>query len=274
MGVNGRRPPAVAGQFYPRDPGELRALVAGCLAGVPEEARRSVAAIAPHAGLVYSGRCAGAVFGRTALPPTVVILAPNHTGRCGSRGASLWRSGAFETPLGAVRVDDELGRALEASCDLVDHDPSAHVSEHAIEVELPFLQVRAPDAAIVPVVLAWDDWPRSKRLADALVEVVSGWPHAVLLLASSDMTHYESAEAAERKDRLALDAVTALDGRRLLDVCDREHVTMCGRAPAAVVLEAARQLGAAGADVVDYRHSGLVTGDDREVVAYAGVLVA
>lgn len=264
---------AVAGHFYPRDPDALRALVASCLDGVPPEHRPAKGVIAPHAGLVYSGGCAGAVFGRLALPPTVVILAPNHTGLCRSPGASLWREGAFATPLGEVPVDEPFAARLERASDLVAHDPSAHRFEHAIEVELPFLSTLAPEAAIVPIVIAWDDWPRSEALAAALAGVVRETPHDVLVVASSDMTHYEPAAICARKDRRALDAIERLDGRLLLEHCDRERISMCGRAPAAVMLETARRLGATAASLVDYRHSGQVAGDDSSVVSYAGVIV-
>jgi hypothetical protein len=267
------RSAAVAGSFYPRDPDGLRRLVLQCLGSAPEPPRRAPAAIVPHAGLVYSGPCAGAVFRRLTLPPTVVVLAPNHTGLLGAPGgASVWARGAFGTPLGRSPVAAAFAAALIARCALAAHDPEAHRAEHAVEVELPFLQVLAPTTAIVPIVLAWDDWPRCRSLAEALAEVIRGWPDDVLVLASSDMTHYESASSAARKDRLALSAVERLDGEALLEVCRRERVTMCGRAPAAAALETARRLGATRATVVDYRHSGMVTGDDARVVAYAGVV--
>lgn len=274
-----RRRASVAGYFYPDDPAELRRVVTAFLDGTPEVPRRCLAAITPHAGLMYSGACAGAVFGRMALPKTIVILAPNHTGVCESPGASLWRSGMFETPLGAVSIDETFATALESTCDLVAHDPAAHRDEHAIEVELPFIAVCSPRSTIVPIVVGWSDWHRSERLAAALVETAkaSREPGSgaddLLFLASSDMTHYESAEMAARKDSLAFAAIEALDGRGLLDVCGREQITMCGRVPAAIVLETARRLGAASAHVVDYRHSGFVTGSDRSVVSYAGVLI-
>jgi hypothetical protein len=264
----------VAGRFYPREPDALEALVAFCLEGVPRERRAARGALAPHAGLMYSGGCAGAVFGRLALPATIVILAPNHTGVCRSPGASLWQSGAFATPLGEVPIDGALAaRLAERVSDLVVHDPSAHRSEHAIEVELPFLRTLAPQSAIVPIVVAWDDWPRSEALAVALADVVRESSLDVLIVASSDMTHYEPAEVCARKDRVALDAIEKLDGRLLLERCDRELISMCGRAPAAIMLEAARRLGAADGRLVDYRHSGQVTGDNASVVSYAGVLV-
>jgi len=243
------------------------------LGSVEAEPSVAIGAIVPHAGLVYSGQCAAHVWGRVQVPPTVVVLAPNHTGAMGSPGASVWAHGQFMTPLGSVPIAEGFAQALIDRCPLAAHDPSAHVREHAIEVELPFLQMVAADVAIVPIVLAWDRWEPSIDLASALASVVRDWEGNVLLVASSDMTHYESASVAERKDRMALDAVRRLDGEDLLAVCRRENVTMCGRAPAAVVLEASRQVGATAAEVVDYRHSGYVTGDDREVVAYAGVVI-
>jgi hypothetical protein len=268
-----RRPPAVAGYFYPKDPVELRRLVADCLDGVDERPRACVAGIAPHAGLMYSGKCAGAVFGRLSLPQTIVILAPNHTGICESPGASLWRFGAFEIPLGDIAIDETFASALESACDLVAHDPAAHRDEHAIEVELPFIAIRAPETKIVPLVIAWTDWERSETLAAALATLVTASRDDVLLLASSDMTHYEAADIAARKDALAFNAIEALDGRALLEICARERITMCGRVPAAIVVEAARRLGATSAHVVDYRHSGMVSGSNSGVVSYAGVLI-
>jgi len=268
------RRPAVAGTFYPGSAGQLRQMVEGMLAQVEASPAPAVAAIAPHAGLIYSGPCAAHVWKRIDIPEVVVILCPNHTGVADSPGgASAWGRGAFQTPLGAVPVAEDFVSSVEERCSLLRHDPIAHLREHAIEVELPFLQTLAPGVKLAPIVIAWDRWEPSLELATALAEAAAAVPGTVLFVASSDMTHYESAASAERKDRLALEAVQRLDGESLLGVCHREGVTMCGRAPSAIVLETARQLGATGAQVVDYRHSGWVTGDDASVVAYAGVVV-
>lgn len=268
------RKPAVAGRFYPRAVDELESMVDEFLRDVEETPRAVLGAVVPHAGLIYSGRCAAQVFGRIEIPELVVIIAPNHTGRLGTPGgASGWSEGWFETPLGRMEVDSEFMQRLSAACHLVEHDPSAHLGEHAIEVELPFLQFLDRPCKIAPLVLAWDDWEHCKLLADGLVETIRSWKTDVLLLASSDMTHYEPAERAAIKDRLALDAMEELDGSALLEVCRKESVTMCGRAPAAVVLETARMLGAKCAEVVDYRNSGRVTGDYSSVVAYAGLVI-
>jgi MEMO1 family protein len=270
------RPPAVAGAFYPEDPEVLGKLVRGFLAEAapaspPAPAR---AAVAPHAGLIYSGRCAARVFARVAPPSIAVIIAPNHRGwRSVKAGASLWRAGAFRTPLGDVPVAEDFATALLEACPLVAHDPVAHQPEHAVEVELPFLQICAPDAKIVPILLMWDEWEDCRELAAALAGVIADCRDTVLLVASSDMTHFESADDARSKDELALAAIERLDGQALLEVCRRHDITMCGRAPAATVVEAARLAGAKDAKVVDYRHSGLVTGDHSSVVAYAGVVV-
>jgi AmmeMemoRadiSam system protein B len=268
------RPPAVAGSFYPAQPARLTALVQQFLADVPGHPRSARAVVAPHAGLVYSGACAGRVFGAVAIPPIVVVLAPNHTGQSAARGgASAWTHGAFDTPLGRVPGAEEFLAGLLERCPLVEHDPSAHAGEHAIEVELPFLKTLAPEVTIAPLVLAWDDWPSCRELGRALADTVRASGTPVLLVASSDMTHYEPAEVCRRKDQMALTAIERLDGAELLATCRRERITMCGRAPAATVIEAARLLGARRGEVVDYRNSGWVTGDESSVVAYAGVVI-
>jgi len=212
-----------------------------------------------------------------ALPALIVILAPNHTGVCRAPGgASLWEEGAFRTPLGDVPVDAPCAAALRAASPLVGVDHHAHRGEHAIEVLLPFLQVLRPDARIVPLILAWDAWDRASELGNALARLVREAAEPILLVASSDLNHYEPAAVTEQKDARALDAVTALDGAELLARCRRERISMCGRAPAATVIAAARALGATRADVVDYRHSGWVSPkgtDASQVVGYGGVVI-
>ena len=270
------RAPAVSGRFYPGTTSELERTLRDLFGPIRPVAHPAAAraAVVPHAGYLYSGVTAAHAFARVRIPPVVVILAPNHTGLARvPGGASLWESGVFETPLGGVAVDETCARALLDSCPLVAVDHLAHRDEHAVEVELPFIRFLSPASRIVPLVLSWDDWESSRRLGEALARVVRGAPEPVLLLASSDLSHYEPANTAELKDAQALAAVQALDGEELLSRCHREGITMCGRAPVATVLAAARALGASRADVVDYRHSGWVTGDERSVVGYAGVVI-
>lgn len=278
------RPPVVSGRFYPKDPAELRAVVATLLADArlavrPSDrpvGRPTVAVIAPHAGYIYSGPTAARVFCRVEIPGLVVILAPNHTGVCDAKsGISLWESGAFRTPLGDVPVDADAARALrEISKGFVEVDHDAHRSEHAIEVELPFLQVLRADVRLVPLVIAFDEWRPARVLGEMLTRLVHAAGEPVLLLASSDLNHYEPAAVSEKKDEMALEPIRALDGEELLARCKRERITMCGRAPTAVALCAARDLGAKQAEVVDYRHSGWVSGDKTRVVGYAGVVIS
>ena len=191
------RPAAVAGRFYPARADRLRRLLDALVRMAGGSAAPARAVIVPHAGLEYSGLCAAHVFTRVAIPATVVLLAPNHTGRLGSpHGASLWSHGAFETPLGDVPVDGAFADALAARSPFVAHDPVAHEFEHAIEVELPFLQVLARDVAVVPLVLAHDAWPLCEGVAGALAETVRSCGRPVLLVASSDMIHDEPAASA------------------------------------------------------------------------------
>lgn len=276
------RPPAVSGRFYPSDPAELRAVVATLLADARRDqppaspsARPPVGIIAPHAGYIYSGPAAARAFTRVTIPGLVVILAPNHTGICEARrGVSLWEAGAFRTPLGEVPVDADAAQALrEISQGLVEIDHDAHRAEHAVEVELPFLQMLRSDVRIVPLVIAWDAWDPAKVLGEMLAQLVRAAGEPVLLLASSDLNHYEAAAVSKKKDAVALQAVRALDGAELLARCKVERISMCGRGPAAVLLAAARALGAKQAEVVDYRHSGWVSGDNARVVGYAGVVI-
>ena len=274
----------MSGRFYPADRVELDATVVALL----EDARKAVGpqsplgsgrpavgVIVPHAGYIYSGPTAAAVFARVTLPGLIVIVAPNHTGVCRAPGgASLWEAGAFRTPLGDVPVDAACAARVAAATSLVAVDHEAHRGEHAIEVLLPFLQVLRSDARIVPLVLAGDAWEPARELGEALAGVVREAGEPVLLLASSDLNHYEPAAVSEKKDARALEAVAALDGAELLSRCRRERISMCGRGPAAVVLAAARALGATRADIVDYRHSGWASGDDSQVVGYGGVVIS
>ena len=267
------RDPAVAGSFYPSTPDRLRSEVAELLAPATRD-HRAVALVAPHAGYVYSGRTAGLVLGAIEIPPHVVVIAPNHTGRLtAAQGGSMLRSREYRTPLGTLAIDPSLADAiLVAAGDLIADDPTAHAREHAVEVILPFLQLLRKDVSIVPIVLAWSDWDRTARLAAVLARAI-GARDDVLVIASSDMNHYESAAISEPKDRAALTPLLALDGKQLLETTQRLGVSMCGRIPAACAAEYAKLRGKTRALLVDYRHSGLVNGDNEHVVGYAGVLL-
>jgi AmmeMemoRadiSam system protein B len=265
------RDPAVAGRFYGADGAALAREVAGYLAAAGAAGSRAPALglVAPHAGYVYSGAIAGAAYGRVALPAKVIVLCPNHTGL--GAEVALWPGGGWRTPLGRVPVDAALTAALAAS-PRVEEDPEAHRREHALEVQLPFLQVARPDVAIAALCLG------HLRLGDceALGRDVAAAATAAgaLVVASSDMSHYVPAAVARAQDGRALERLLALDAAGLYEVVHRERISMCGIVPATVMLVAARLRGATRAELVRYGHSGEVTGDDDAVVGYAAAIVS
>src|SRR5512140_145428 len=269
-----RRLPAVAGTFYPAQAAPLLDAVTTLLDTSGTPAASAVAAMAPHAGYVFSGHTAGRVFAALEVPRRCIILAPNHTGDGeAEHGGSVAALGSFATPMGDVPVDEALAAALIAACRFLEDDPAAHRREHAIEVELPFLLARRPDLTVVPVVIGWSDWTRTRNLGEALATVVREAGEPVLLVVSSDMNHYEPAEVTMAKDGVALAELERLDGEALLEVTRRQRITMCGRVPAAAAAYAAQLLGARTAELLEHTHSGMVTGDNAQVVGYAGMVI-
>jgi MEMO1 family protein len=236
--------------------------------------KHALGIVVPHAGYMYSGSTAAAAFAAVEVSATCIVLAPNHTGRGRARnGGSLLVDTAYRTPLGDVEPDSELGAALQARAHpLLIEDPLAHAEEHSIEVLLPFLQMRNPGVRVVPIVLGWSEWEPTGRLAQAIHDVIAD-RRDVLLVASSDMNHYEPATASAEKDAAALERVMALDGEGLLEVTRSRQISMCGRVPVACLLEVARLAAHESATVVAYSHSGLVTGNHDRVVGYAAVLI-
>ena len=264
------RRPAVAGSFYDGDPEQLERDVRQHL-GEAGPARPAFGAIAPHAGYIYSGPVAGAVYARIEVPATAVVLCPNHTGR-GAPGA-VEPSDAWRTPLGDVPVDKGLaGRLLELAPSLTE-DSAAHAREHSLEVQLPFLQLRRPDVAIVPVCLGAPDLALCREVGHALASLVAESEDPPLLIASSDMNHYESRAVGRAKDDRALARVEALDPEGLFRTVLAENITMCGFLPSTALLFAAREAGVSSAKVVARRDSGDQTGDTSSVVGYAGVVL-
>jgi len=272
--VETEREPAVAGRFYPADSLLLAEEVASLLAERPDgratagPPRPAIGVLAPHAGYMYSGQVAGATYARVDVPDRVVILCPNHTG-FGKRVAA-WPDGAWATPLGRIQVNEAMTRDL-LQTGLASPDREAHRYEHSLEVQLPFLQLRNPEVTIAAVCLGPLSFDRCEELGLQIARVARR--HQALVVASSDMSHYLPAATARAKDQLALDRVLALDPRGLHEVVSRERISMCGFVPATVMLVAAVEMGAREAELVRYATSGDVTGDDRSVVGYAGVVV-
>ncbi len=262
------RDPAVAGRFYTAEPAALGREVDRYLRAGGEKVKAK-GLVAPHAGYMYSGAIAGAVYARTEIPPRVIVLGPNHTGM--GRPAALWPDGAWRLPTGAVPIDAALTAALAAS-PIVEQDPEAHLLEHSLEVQVPFLARARRDVAIAALCLGHLGFKACEALGKdvARAAVSSG----ALVVASSDMSHYIPAAEAREKDHRAIERILALDPAGLYEVVHREKITMCGIIPATVMLVAALELGATRAELVRYGNSGDVTGDTLEVVGYAGVLVA
>ncbi len=265
------RPPAVAGSFYDGEAGPLERNVRSHLSQPAETPRPVFGAIVPHAGFIYSGPVAGAVYARITIPPTAVILCPNHTGRGAPAGVDP--SDAWRTPLGDVPVDHRLARRLLELSPSLSEDAACHAREHSLEVQLPFLQVLRPDISFVPVCLGVPDIDLCREVGRALGALVAGETVPPLLLASSDMNHFESREIGRRKDSRALAHIEAVDPEGLFRTVLAENITMCGFLPATALLFAARESGIHSATVVARRDSGDETGDTSSVVGYAGVIL-
>ena len=275
------RQPAVAGTFYPREPRELLARVQQFLAEGREDISKDaapsstsisqpIACLVPHAGYVYSGGVASAVYARIKIPKRVIILGPRH--RPGGANFAINSEGAWETPLGRVNIDAELARALMAAWPLLVEDDVAHRREHSLEVQLPFLQALSKEFQFVPIAIGTLNFDELTKLGHALAKVISSSAEPVLLIASSDLNHYESEEITHVKDHQAIDQMLALNPRGLHETVHREAISMCGCGPAVSALTAALDLGAKPAELVRYATSADVLGDRNEVVGYAGML--
>jgi hypothetical protein len=265
------RPPAVAGRFYPDDPDQLRETLDSLLTTKNKSKIRALACLSPHAGYKYSGRVAAELYQRLEIPARVILIGPRHF----PRGApiAIVSSGAWQTPLGLAPIDSLLAGKVARACPLLREDAIAHGAEHSIEVQLPFLQRLAASFAFVPVVIGTVQFDALESLGRALAEVIRSEPEPVLLVASSDMNHYESDDVTRVKDRKAIDRILALEPRELFDTVRNENISMCGYGATVAMLTTARALGATHAELVRYATSGEVNGDLQEVVGYAGIVI-
>jgi len=269
------RHPAVAGRFYPGDPDDLRTEALAYLSQANSKTQtplRALGCIAPHAGYMYSGHVAGAVFARMEVPKRCIVMCPNHTGM--GRALAIMSEGAWQTPLGDVAIDAELAGALKARFPALQEDSAAHRAEHAAEVELPFLMLRQPELRFVPIALGTGQFQVLEQIGVALADVIAACNDPVLIVASSDMNHYESDAVTRVKDHRAIERILTLDPRGLFDVVTEQNISMCGFGPAVAMLTAARRLGATSSVLVKYATSGDISGDRKMVVGYAGVVVS
>ncbi len=264
------RPPAVAGQFYPGKPERLLHDIREYTA--PSAAKfHALGCVVPHAGYMYSGPVAGALYAALELPRRFVILCPNHTGV--GAPLAIMSSGSWVTPLGEVPINSALAETLKTKFPLLSEDETAHRSEHALEVQLPFLQSLVKDFTFIPIVVGTGRLDVLQALGKVIADTIQESAETTLVIASSDMNHYENDSVTRVKDQRAIDRVLALDPTGLHEIVQREHISMCGFGPAVAMLTAAKKLGATRAELVKYGTSGDISGDRDYVVGYAGIAV-
>jgi MEMO1 family protein len=268
------RRPAVSGRFYPGKPEDLTRQLDEYLSASPEvvKAESAMGCLVPHAGYMYSGKVAGAVFQRLPARASYIILCPNHTGR--GAPLAIMAKGEWQTPLGNISIDGELAAALQHSCRLLVEDSKAHESEHAIEVELPFLQRNVGDFTFVPIAIGVSRYAALEALGHGMAQAVKASACPVMIVASSDMNHYEPDDITRVKDRKAIGQVLALDAAKLYEVVREEDISMCGYGPAVAMMVAVKDLGASRADLVCYATSADTSGDFSAVVGYAGIVIS
>ncbi|PIR00291.1 MAG: AmmeMemoRadiSam system protein B [Nitrospinae bacterium CG11_big_fil_rev_8_21_14_0_20_45_15] len=262
------RPPAVAGRFYPAG---KTALQSDLRARTDSDAEKIPAfgIIVPHAGYMYSGNVAGSVYSRIEIPDTVILLGPNHTGI--GPAISVMTEGTWTSPLGDVEIDSELADSICSASPLLQANDSSHQQEHSLETQLPFLQYFSSSFRIVPICFMRTSWQDCLQVADAILTGMG--ERKVLIVASSDMTHYESHERAKAKDRMAIEKILALDPEALFQTVSREKISMCGVVPASIMLLCAKKRGIRFSKLIRYQTSGEVSHDWKQVVGYAGMMV-
>ena len=265
------RLPAVSGRFYPSDPAELTTLIQKFVVNDPRTPPIRVrACLVPHAGYVYSGHVAGAALARIEVPRKIIILGVRHYPR--GEPAAILSSGAWRTPLGDARIDDALAEALKKACPPLHEDSVAHGAEHSLEVQLPFLQVLAPEFTFVPVALGTVRFEQLAEVGEGLARVLNNSNDDVLLLTTSDLNHYEDDATTRIKDHKAIEQLLAMDPRKLHNTCRNEEISMCGLGPAVAMLTVLNALRAKKSELVKYATSADVSGDRTAVVGYAGII--
>jgi len=275
------RKPHVAGAFYAGSKTALQDQIEHCFTHklgpghVPKVAqgpKKILGVVVPHAGYLYSGPVAAHSYAQLAsdgVPDSIIILGPNHTG-LGS-GVSMMTKGAWETPLGIVPIDNVLAEQIRKSSTIIDEDEAAHLSEHSIEVQLPFLQyLYGEQIRFVPICMMMQDLQTSQEIAKSIADHSRG--RHVMVIASSDFTHYEPGEVATRKDNSAINTIIDLDSPKLNGLGETGQVTMCGYGPITVLMELARIQGTAKARLLAHHSSGDITNDSGSVVGYAAIL--
>lgn len=275
------RKPAVAGIFYELNPDSLKQQIEWCFkhklgpGKIPQmgDKRKSKGILAPHAGYLYSGPVAAHSYSKVVedgFPDTFVILCPNHTG-LGS-GISTMLEGEWQTPLGNVEIDSQFAGKLVEDALIIDQDTSSHIQEHSCEVHLPFLQYFSENFKIVPISMWMQDLETSTEIGKSIKETAEALGRDIVVLASSDMTHYKPQNIASQNDQQVLDAIRMMDEKLMVKRVMDLNVTMCGYGPVTATMVASKELGAKNAEILKYATSGDLTGDMSAVVGYASAV--
>ncbi len=272
MSLMNLRKPVVAGQFYPADASDLKAMISS-FADKSVQKSDCFGCILPHAGYIYSGKVAVCTISRVKIKDTVVLLGPNHTGQ----GAtfSIMPKGIWQTPLGEVEINNQLAGLFLGKSRYLEADGLAHLDEHSLEVELPILQYFRNDFKIVPIAIKTGNLSELNTVSQELASVVieNDLRESVMFIASSDLTHYEPQKEAEVKDALAIRAILELDEQKLKAAVEELEISMCGFAPIVILIKIAKLLGAKRTELIKYQTSGDVSGDKSSVVGYAGITI-
>ncbi|MBC8207550.1 MAG: AmmeMemoRadiSam system protein B [Desulfobulbaceae bacterium] len=265
------RQPVVADRFYPGNRIQLETLIHELSPPPPSKIRQALSVVLPHAGYIYSGAVAAETLARIIIPETVIILGPNHHGQ----GAEIALStSTWSMPMGDVPIDMNVAETLLQESDLIATDELSHKFEHSLEVQIPFLQARQQQLKIVPLVISHISHEQCQILGQALARTIRASKKNVLIVASSDMSHYETRESASRKDHTALKHLLDLDPEGLYRTVIGQRISMCGIMPVTTALHAALALGAGQAELVRYTDSGEISGDTNQVVGYAGAVIS
>lgn len=264
------RKPAVAGYFYPSNPEELFEDVRKYIKSTQGE-KNAIGIVSPHAGYIYSGQVAGKAFSVIKVPDTVIVIGPNHTGM--GSDAAIVCSGKWSIPGAEIEINSELATALLQNFNDLEEDTIAHSREHSLEVQLPFLYFKNKNFKLVPICLSHHNFSFCNEFGKSIGETIKKYGKDTLIVASSDMTHYEPHEIAKEKDQLAINEILNLSPRNLYNVVSEQKITMCGVIPVVTMLCAAKVLEAKKAELIQYQTSGDASGDYSQVVGYAGMAV-
>lgn len=266
------RTPAVAGQFYPGSSATLRQTISELTPQTSEDKQNAIVAVSPHAGYIYSGGVAAATFARIHIPDDIIVLGPNHHGA--GEKLAVMDNGVWDLPFGSVPINEVLAGTILNLSDLFKADTHAHLPEHSLEVQVPFLQYHNADITIVPICISYISFKDCQRAGEDLADAIKEYHKPVLIVASTDMTHYESRKSATQKDAMAMEHIDKLDPKALYSTVVDNRISMCGIMPTTIALVAANRLGATKAELVRYTDSGETSGDTAHVVGYAGFIIS